>query len=269
MKVNVTFTPEHLSGATLKIFGAYEKTQGDTKKALLPWSDKDLAKEFLSITDSETFTGTSGSTFFFTSSFGESIYIVGLGDKSKLKSEGLRKAIATAYKDISSKKYTSVALDAVSFNCLGKLTDSVVVINESVSLTAYKFDKYLSKKTTTSFKEFCIYVNDKKIKRTVEKAIEENNNITDSMNYARDLGSEVPNVLHSEEYAKRIEKDVKQNLKGVKTKILGKAEIKKEGMGMFLSVNAGSAHGPRLVHLTYTPKKATKNTKHIAMVGKA
>ena len=37
---------------------------------------------------------------------------------------------------------------------------------------------------------------------------------------------------------------------------------------MFLSVNNGSAHDARLVHLSYTPKKATKNTKHYALVGK-
>ena len=39
-------------------------------------------------------------------------------------------------------------------------------------------------------------------------------------------------------------------------------------MGMFLSVNAGSAYEPRLVHLTYEPPRATSKTKHIALVGK-
>lgn len=57
-------------------------------------------------------------------------------------------------------------------------------------------------------------------------------------------------------------------LKGVKIKVLGVPELKKEKMGMFLSVNAGSAHGARLVHLTYTPAKATSKTRHIALVGK-
>ena len=37
-------------------------------------------------------------------------------------------------------------------------------------------------------------------------------------------------------------------------------------MGLFLSVNAGSYYGPRLVQLTYTPKKVTKNTKKIGYV---
>jgi len=54
----------------------------------------------------------------------------------------------------------------------------------------------------------------------------------------------------------------------VKIKILNKAQIKKEKMGMFLSVNAGSAFEPRLVHLTYVPAKSTSKTKHVALVGK-
>jgi leucyl aminopeptidase len=61
---------------------------------------------------------------------------------------------------------------------------------------------------------------------------------------------------------------VKKNLKGVKVKVLGKAEMKKEGMNLFLAVNAGSAHEPQLVHLTYEPKKKSPKTKHIALVGK-
>jgi leucyl aminopeptidase len=220
------------------------------------------------VRDSDSFTGSKGSTFTFTGANCETILIVGLGEKSKLKSEGLRRTIATTYKAIAGKKFKKVAFDMASFNCLGRIADSTIVVNEAIKLAAYKFDKYLSNKSKTSFKEVCLYVNDKKVKRTIEKAIVANDNITSAMNFARDLGSEVPNVLHSEEYAKQIDKDVKKNLKGVKTKILGKAELKKEGMGMFLSVNAGSAYGPRLVHLTYTPKKVTKNTKHVALVGK-
>jgi leucyl aminopeptidase len=74
--------------------------------------------------------------------------------------------------------------------------------------------------------------------------------------------------LHSEEYAGRIEADVKKNLKGVKIKVLNKAQIKKEKMGMLLAVNAGSAYEPRIVHLTYEPAKSNSKTKHIALVGK-
>ncbi len=61
---------------------------------------------------------------------------------------------------------------------------------------------------------------------------------------------------------------MKKNLRGVKIKILNKAQIQKEKMGLFLSVNSGSGYEPRLIHLTYSPAKATAKTKHIALAGK-
>ena len=143
-------------------------------------------------------------------------------------------------------------------------------MNESLQLSSYTFQKYLSKKSENSFDKICIFVADKKIKKSLDKIIKSSDNVASSVNYARDLVNECPNVLQSEEYADRVEADVKAALKGkgVKVKILGMKELTKEKMNLFLSVNAGSAYDPRLVHLTYTPKKATKNTKHIALVGK-
>ena len=76
--------------------------------------------------------------------------------------------------------------------------------------------------------------------------------------------NEPPNVLNSVTYAQRVKQDCAK-IKNVRVKILGNAEIKREKMGMFASVNAGSAHHARLVHLTYTPPKAKG---HIALVGK-
>lgn len=268
MNTTIDFNLESFNKASLKVVAAYEKTKDDKKTAVLSWTDKDLAKAFGFIKDTADFTGSKGSSFTFTAPDCTTVLVVGLGEKTKVKSEGLRKAIATAYKAIAAKKFKAVTIDAHSFNAINKIADATMIMKEAIELTAYSFDKYKSKKTKTSFKEITLFVNDKKAKRAIEKAAIATENITSSMNFAKALVDETPNALHSVEYAKRVEKDVKANLKGVKVKILGKAEIKKEKMGMFLSVNAGSAHDPRLVHLTYTPKKVTKNTKHIALVGK-
>ena len=56
-------------------------------------------------------------------------------------------------------------------------------------------------------------------------------------------------------------------IKGVTFKAHGKKELQKMGAGLFFC-KAGSAFDPQMVHLTYTPKKVTKKTKHIALVGK-
>lgn len=266
MKIHFDFETKHYDSADVKVLAAYSK--GD--KVQQTWSEKDLFKDFSNLKASKNFTAAAGTNFSFTASNGASVIVIGMGEKTKAKAEGIRKATASAYKAVAGKKYDSVTIDAASFNAVNKMLDTVSLMNESLRLTNYRFDKYLSKKSENSFDQICIYVNDKKIKRSLDKAINNSDNLASSVNYCRDLVNEVPNILHSEEYADRVDKDVKTALKGkgVKVNILGMKELKKEKMGMFLSVNAGSAYDPRLVHLTYTPKKATKNTKHIALVGK-
>ncbi|MCT4642106.1 MAG: leucyl aminopeptidase [Bacteriovoracaceae bacterium] len=266
MNTNIGFDLEIFNKAQFKVVGAFESK--DKSSASLSWSDKNLAKMFKMVQGSENFTGASGSNFTFTAPDLSTVYIVGLGNKTKAKDEQLRKAIASTYKAIHKKKVKSICIDVASFNCVGSILNASAIVKEALDLAAYTFEKYMQEKTKTTFKSIDLFIADKKIKRSIDKTIEKVENVTSSVNFARDLVNEAPNKLHSEEYAKRVEKDVKTNLKGVKTKILGKADLKKQKMGCFLAVNAGSAYEPRLVHLTYTPKKVTKNTKHIALVGK-
>lgn len=266
MKITTEFEQSVFDKADLKIIGAFENK--DKTAATFSVTDKSLVSQFKDIKSFEAFKGEANSRVYFNGQNGEDVLVVGLGNKSKAKAEELRKAVAHAFNEISTKNYKKVSIDVASLNCVSKVDLAAALIRESLNLSAYEFDKYLKEKKTTKIKEISLFINDKKVKRTIEKVMTEIDNLTESVNVARDFVNEAPNVLHSVEYAKRVEKDVKANLKGVKTKILGKADLIKEKMNLFLSVNAGSAHEPRLVHLTYTPKKVTKNTKHIALVGK-
>ena len=269
MKYHVDFESKHFESSELKVVGAYEKTdKKDNKTYQAQWTTKELALHFKNMKSSESFTGSKGSSLTFNGPQGETVLVMGLGEKKKAKAEEIRRAIASATKLFMDKKYKTVSIDAGSFNCISNLANTTALIVEAYQMTSYKFDKYFSEKSKPSFKDLCIYVFDKKVKKTVQKLVEQTENVTSSVNVCRDFINEAPNVLHSVEYAKRVEKDVKANLKGVKVKIMNKADLKKENMNLFLAVNAGSAHEPRLVHLTYTPKKSTKNTKHYALVGK-
>ncbi|MAX65377.1 MAG: leucyl aminopeptidase [Halobacteriovoraceae bacterium] len=266
MKIHYDFETKHYDNAEAIVVGAYSKND----KAQLGWSDKELVKQFNQLKASQNFSAAAGSSFQFTNHAGANVFVIGLGEKTKSKAEGIRRAAANAFKMIAGKKFSSVCFDAASFNAINKLVDTVALITESVQMTAYSFDTHLAKKTEHSFDKVCIYIADKKVKRSLEKTTKQSENVASSINFMRDLVNEAPNILHSEEYADRVEKDVKSALKGkgVRVKILGMKELQKENMNLFLSVNAGSAYDPRLVHLTYTPKNATKNTKHIALVGK-
>lgn len=266
MKIHFDFETKHYDDAHVKVVAAYSKND----KIQQSFSDKNLLKEFNQVKASKKFKAKPSEIMTFTTSDGSTVVLIGMGSKTKAKAEEIRKAAAVSYKQIAGEKYDSVAFDVASFNAINNLLETTVLINETLKMTGYQFNKYQKEKCKNSFKQICLYLNDKKIKRSLDKAIKQSDNLAESVNFTRDLANEVPNVLHSEAYAEIIEEDVKTALKGkgVKTKILGMKELKKENMNLFLAVNAGSAYDPRLVHLTYTPKKATKNTKHIALVGK-
>ena len=81
--------------------------------------------------------------------------------------------------------------------------------------------------------------------------------------YARDLVSEPGNILHPDEYAKRLN-SLKRD--GLKVSIYDKKKLKKLGMNALLGVGMGSIRGSYLVTMEWNGGK--KNSKPLAFVGK-
>lgn len=263
--------------ADVRIVSAFQKTKTSKVKgkettehsvSVDHWADKSLKEEFAGLRAGKNFKAGKDEVLTFTGTMGETVKVVGLGDRSKMKAEDLRKSIARIFKAVKAEKHTSVSLDLASFDVLRDTAHAAGLIAESIGMSNYSYDKYLSKKSSDALKEVLITGFDKKKEVAIKKALETSGHVVSSITVARDFVNEVPNVLRSTEYAKLIEADVKKNLKGVKVKILNRAQLKAEGMNMFLSVNDGSAFEARLVHLTYEPTKKTAKTKHIALVGK-
>ncbi len=278
MQIKLDTVGDLFLSADLKILSAYQKTTGVKSPAkgksqgptvsIDHWSDKGLKEEFNNLKAAKNFKGAKDETLSFTGATGETVWVVGLGEKNKLKTEDMRKIAAKMFKNAKAGKYGSVAFDTAGLNIGIGEVETAQVIAEAVYLSHYSFEIYKSKKSEERELTIILGHLEKKNLVRIQKALESTKHIGESINVAKDFVNEAPNVLHSEEYARRIEADVKKNLKGVKVKILNKAQIQKEKMGMFLSVNAGSAYEPRLVHLTYEPSRLTSKTKHIALVGK-
>ncbi|MBY0518316.1 MAG: leucyl aminopeptidase [Bacteriovoracaceae bacterium] len=271
------FNGQKAMNADVKIVSAFQKTKtskvkGKTSEETVVsvdhWRDQSLKEEFSLLKANKNFKASRDEVITFTGTLGETVKVVGLGEKTKVKAEDLRKTIAKIFKAAKAEKHSSMSFDFTSFDVLGDSAKAAAVIAEAIGMSDYSFDKYLSKKSPANLKEVLLSNFDKKKEANIKKALEATQPIVEAIHVVRDFVNEVPNVLRSTEYAKLIEADVKKNLKGVKIKILNKAQIKAEGMDMFLSVNAGSAFEPRLVHLTYEPTKKTAKTKHIALVGK-
>ena len=279
MKVYLDTVGDQFLSSELKILTAFQKssekkTKSKAKSVELTtvsidhWKDQGLKEEFYQLKATKNFKASKDEMLSFTGATGETVWVVGLGNSSKIVPEDIRKSVAKVFKSSKSSKFSEIAFDVSGFNVIQDEALTTKLLMEALYLTDYNFTKYKSKKPDNQETKVILSHIEKKNLTKIQKIIDSTKNICESIHVARDFINEAPNVLNSVEYAKRIEADVKKNLKGVKIKILNKAQIKQEKMGMFLSVNAGSAFEPRLVHLTYVPAKSTSKTKHVALVGK-
>ncbi len=255
MKITLDTKKSPLSLNVISAFSSKGKIQNSHWQK--PWKEA-----FKANIGSISFDG-SCDTFLFSLKDGTAMIALGLGEKLKCNSETIRRASSNFYK-YASAHYKSAVFITNTFK-IKSLEQTISAIVEGIIMSSYKFDKYKHNPSKPILEDVNILVSSKSIK--LKKALADAIIVSNAINFSRSLCDEPPNILNSETYAKLVEKDVKA-IKGVTTKIFGKEEIKRQKMGMFLSVNDGSKYGARLVHLKYTPARIYKNTKHIALVGK-
>ena len=159
------------------------------------------------------------------------------------------------YIDYEKKKDYFVNLDTIS----SRIKNFAGYFLHGLKLKSYEFNIYKSKK---SKKIVSINVIGNKNKISLQdqlrfKALEE------GTFFARDLVSEPGNILHPDEYAKRI-----NSLKkfGLKIQIYDEKKLKKLGMNALLGVGQGSIRGSYLVTMEWNGAK--NNSKPLAFVGK-
>ncbi len=140
-----------------------------------------------------------------------------------------------------------------------KIKNFIGYFLHGIKLKSYEFNLYKSKKTKKSV-SINVVGNDNNISKQDQlrfKALEE------GTFFARDLVSEPGNILHPDEYAKRI-----NSLKkfGLKVNIYDERKLKKLGMNALLGVGQGSIRGSYLVTMEWNGAK--NNSKPLAFVGK-
>ncbi len=143
-------------------------------------------------------------------------------------------------------------------NLIGKSKDFIAHFLHGIKLKSYEFDKYKSKKEK---RLITINVSGKNKPSSSSqlkfKALEE------GIFYTRDLVSEPGNILHPDEYAKRIKLLKKY---GLKIGIYDTKKLKRLGMNALLGVGQGSIRGSYLVTIEWNGAK--NNSKPLAFVGK-
>ncbi|MDC3174365.1 leucyl aminopeptidase [Candidatus Pelagibacter sp.] len=141
---------------------------------------------------------------------------------------------------------------------INKLKNLVGYFLHGLKLKSYIFDKYKSKKDKISILINVTGKNNPTSKDKIKfKAIEEGTFL------ARDLVSEPGNILHPDEYAKRL--NLLKKI-GLKVNVYDEKKLKKLGMNTLLGVGQGSIRGSYLVTMEWKGKK--DNSKPLAFVGK-
>ncbi|MGD7003192.1 leucyl aminopeptidase [Corynebacterium halotolerans] len=182
----------------------------------------------------------------------DSVIAVGLGDSDELDEESLRRAAGSAARALA-------GLDTVA-TTLGAFGLAAAV--EGIALGAYSYTGIRSEDTPASKQPVrkVAFVGDPKTDKDIFVAAQI---AAESVLLARDLVNTPSSHLYPESYAAIISAEAKPH--GVDVEVLDEKALEKQGFGGLLAVGRGSARPPRLVRLTWAPRKARKS---VGLVGK-
>jgi leucyl aminopeptidase len=190
------------------------------------------------------------------------VIIVGLGKVADLKPRDFEKIGSSLTAELNRHKVASAVIDLGSEVKHEELAASNLA--SGLLLNSYRFDKYLTrepkeKKPTLKTVSIVVAAADK-----AKKDFDSKRKLAEAIFLARDLVSEVPNVLYPESYAAIIKRELAPL--GIEVKVLNRKEMQKLGMGALVAVGIGSEREERLVTMQYRGGK--KTDKNVAFVGK-
>ncbi len=190
------------------------------------------------------------------------VVLTGLGQTQKnYAHETLRRAAGAAARVLSGHNSATFALPA---NSLSEFS----AVAEGALLGAYAFDEFRGTSKSDrkpALKKINLHSKNAK-KSEYSKALKRAEVIAKYTHIVRDLINTPPSHLTPDSFCQRFKK-LSTGSK-VKVEILKDDQLRKLGYGGIIGVGQGSANKPRLLHLSYTPKKSGKKPLRYALVGK-
>ncbi len=161
--------------------------------------------------------------------------------------EAARRAVGVALRGLGGHRRVHIAIDAAA----GALAEGVL-------LGSYSFTEYKSQAKPKALKTVTI-AGEPSAKADLKRAV----TVAGAVVAARDLVNTPPNDLYPASFADRARALATE--RGLEVEVLDEKALKKGGFGGILGVGQGSARPPRLVRITYRPRRAKA---HLALVGK-
>ena len=229
------------------VFFANKKFEIKNTKSLLNQSENNLIKRNLNNNNKKK------EIFSFDISHNQKIIVYSAKDSKNC----FEKSGAKLYEFFKKENLNKVHLfgDTIENSEVNKSLHKLV---HGMRLKSYSFNKYLTKKNSEILNLSII------TKKKVDiKLINHFKAIENGVNFTKDLVSEPGNVLHPDEYAKRL---TKLNKIGLKVTVYNTNKLKKMKCNALLGVGQGSSRGSYIVTMEWRGNK--KQKKPLAFVGK-
>lgn len=194
------------------------------------------------------------------------VFVVGLGEKSKMTNETVRQAGAALIKEAKSSKMNEVFVGIDSLTASKKdLVEYVQAFVEGMYLASYSFDELKKINEKKDGKTLQVNLVSKAAKdKGIINAFQQAVIVSEATNFAKRLGDMPGNLMTPTILAD----SAIAAAKGTSLKVTAwdKKRIEKERMGGLLGVNQGSDQEPRFIIMEYFGGK--KSDKPLAFVGK-
>jgi leucyl aminopeptidase len=191
----------------------------------------------------------------------ERVLLVGLGALKSYKPANYRAVSCAAVKEANKRRLTGVSC------MIPDGSEQVETLRFGVEggvLGGYRYVKWLTRDVKElTCKALNFLASDGS---ALDAPIDRFSAIAEGVNFARDLVNGPPSEVHPAYLADVATQIAKEN--DLELEIFEEDELVKRKMNLLMAVGTGSAIRPRLIHLTYRPAGATKDTRSIAFVGK-
>ncbi|MDJ0849800.1 MAG: leucyl aminopeptidase [Myxococcota bacterium] len=195
------------------------------------------------------------------------VLLVGLGPESAVDAEVLRAVAGDVVKEAAQRHAAKVT---VAMPGLRRVKPPLAgqALAEGALLGGYRFDEYKTpgEDPPGEVAAFQICFERAPDARAARAGARRGTILAESQNVARDLSNQPGNALPPAALAREAQKVAREV--GLRSKVLGPAELKKQKMGAILAVGGGSHNSPRMIALEHKPKRTVKKGEAICFVGK-
>jgi len=175
--------------------------------------------------------------------------------------EAVRRGVGAALRELAGTARVGLALPATT-------AGQVAVLAEGALLGAYAYSEYKKRSASPAPVGEVVLVTSLARDGAAAAAVKRAVVLADAVAGTRDLVNCPPVDLYPESFADIAVAAAKEG--GLSVRVLDERQLRRGGYGGLTGVGQGSPRGPRLVRVSYSPKRArtASKAKHLALVGK-